>query len=212
MEMERSGSKDPKLSEVKAVLQRLQRISADRESRTHHPQTAQPRVQHSRRLAVMSLLGLASAVLVLIGGLSVTGLIGPIGPAGDRAIQPPVAAPREGKPSGAPVEHSTLVPPAVPPASLPRPALEAALGLLSAGRVKAARAQLLKLAPGDSAEVAWALARSYDPNFLRTVPAADAGPDVPEATRWYRSWHAAAVKQGLVTHNTPLDRIIESMR
>jgi hypothetical protein len=112
----------------------------------------------------------------------------------------------------APAKDASLTPPAARPSTLGRPALDAALGLLSAGRVQAARKQLLALASEDSAEVAWALARSYDPNFLGTIPGADAAPDVPEATRWYRAWHAAAVKQGLVTHNMPLERIIGSMR
>jgi hypothetical protein len=208
--MDRSGGEDPKLREVKAVLQRLQRISADRESRTHPPQAAQPRAPRSRRLGVT--LGLASVVVILVGGLSLTGLIGPIAPAGDRRAQPPAAAPDKAKPAVAPVEHASLVPPASRPPTPARPALDAALGLLSAGRVKAARAELLSLAPEDTAEVAWALARSYDPNFLGTIPSADARSDIPEATRWYRAWHAAAIRHGLVTHNVPLERIIGSMR
>jgi hypothetical protein len=89
--------------------------------------------------------------------------------------------------------------------------LEQALALLREGRVQAARRQLRDLSPEDAADVAWALARSYDPNFLRTIPAADAGPNVEEATRWYRVWHAAAVKQGLVTNSVSLERIIGAM-
>ena len=41
---------------------------------------------------------------------------------------------------------------------------------------------------------------------------ADAEPDVAEATRWYRTWHTAAIKQGLVTDSVSLERIIGSMR
>jgi hypothetical protein len=80
------------------------------------------------------------------------------------------------------------------------------------GRVQAARKQLLSLAPENAADVAWALARSYDPNFLGTIPSADAAPNVEEATRWYRAWYAAAVKQGLVADSVSLERIIGSMR
>jgi hypothetical protein len=84
--------------------------------------------------------------------------------------------------------------------------------LLTAGQVQAARRQLAAISSQDAADVAWALARSYDPTFLETVQGADAQPDVAEATRWYRIWHAAAVKQGLVTEGVSLERIIGAMR
>jgi hypothetical protein len=56
------------------------------------------------------------------------------------------------------------------------------------------------------------LARSFDPNFLVTLPSADGAADVEQATRWYRIWHAAAVKQGLVPNSVSVERIIGSMR
>jgi len=86
------------------------------------------------------------------------------------------------------------------------------MGLMAAGRIQAAREELLRLVPEDTADVAWALARTYDPNFLATIPVADAGPNVAEATRWYRTWYAVAVKQGMVGDSVSLDRIIGSMR
>lgn len=86
------------------------------------------------------------------------------------------------------------------------------MGLITAGRIQAARTHLLALASEDAVEVAWALARSYDPNVLGSIPGADAAPNIVEAERWYRAWHAAAVKQGLVTHNVSLERLIGSMR
>jgi hypothetical protein len=85
------------------------------------------------------------------------------------------------------------------------------MGLLSAGRVQTARKQLLTIVSEDSADVAWVLARSYDPNFLGTVQGSDAQPDIAQATRWYRTWHAAAIKQGLVTESVSLERIIGAM-
>jgi hypothetical protein len=95
-----------------------------------------------------------------------------------------------------------------------RTTLEAARGLLAKGRVRAARARLIELAAGGTAhaDVAWALARAYDPNFLVTLPAPDAEPDIREATRWYREWYAAAVRQGLVADSVSLERIIGSMK
>lgn len=92
------------------------------------------------------------------------------------------------------------------------PAVEAAQAVMSTGRVLAARQQLLAMASEGSPDVAWALARSYDPNHLREIQGADAGPDVAEATRWYRMWHAAAVKQRLITDSVSLEKIIGSMR
>jgi hypothetical protein len=77
--------------------------------------------------------------------------------------------------------------------------------------VQAARAELLRVAQEGSADVAWAIARSYDPNFLGMLSDADAGPDVAEATRWYRAWYDIAVKQGLVADSVSLDRIVRSM-
>jgi hypothetical protein len=91
-------------------------------------------------------------------------------------------------------------------------AAEAAQALMSTGRVKAARQQLLAMAPDRSPHVAWALARSYDPNHLREIQGADAAPDVAEAARWYRTWHTAAVKQRIISESVSLEKIISSMR
>jgi hypothetical protein len=100
----------------------------------------------------------------------------------------------------------------VPAARPSRAGVDAAQDLLAKGQVQAARKQLLGLASADAADVAWMLARSYDPNFLVTLPSADGAGDVEQATRWYRIWHAAAVKQGLVPNSVSVERIIGSMR
>jgi hypothetical protein len=99
-----------------------------------------------------------------------------------------------------------------PTARHSRAAIDTAQDLLSRGQVQAARKQLLGLASADAADVAWMLARSYDPNYLVTLSSADGSPDVDQATRWYRIWHAAAVKQGLVPNSVSVERIIGSMR
>ena len=92
------------------------------------------------------------------------------------------------------------------------PAVEAAQALMSTGGVQAARQQLLAMAPDGSPHVAWALARSYDPNHLKEIQGADAAPDVAEATRWYRTWYAAAVKQRMISDSVSVEKIIGSMR
>ena len=92
------------------------------------------------------------------------------------------------------------------------PAVEAAQALMSTGRVQAARQRLLAMAADGSPDVAWALARAYDPNHLKGIQGADAGPDVAEATRWYRTWYAAAVKRHMITDSVSLEKIIGSMQ
>jgi hypothetical protein len=121
--------------------------------------------------------------------------------------EPPVAAPQNPIPATAnaataPVQETKKVPAAV---------LQAASELIATGQVQAARDVLLRATPQDSADVAWLLARSYDPNYLVMMRVADARPDVAQATRWYRAWYDIAVKQGLVADSVSLDRIIRSM-
>jgi len=94
---------------------------------------------------------------------------------------------------------------------LPSSPARYASDLLASGQVQAARTALLGVAAADSADVAFALARSYDPRYLATLASADAAPDVAEAKRWYRVWYDIAVRQGLVSDSVPLERIIRSM-
>jgi hypothetical protein len=63
----------------------------------------------------------------------------------------------------------------------------------------------------NSPEVALALARSYDPNYLRLIPDADAAADPKEAERWYRAWRDIAASKGLVLEEDRLERIINAM-
>jgi hypothetical protein len=225
--MNRSERENARLGEVTAVLRRLQRIS-DVTGADEAPNAEQTPSLRTRRAILAA--GVAVAVVVPIVGaaLWLRELNRPV-PRAVAALAQPKAAPREAvldrKPAAAP--EGSAAPryeiPATPPASQPPasqpPAptatgepLEVALGLLQAGRVQAARQRLLSLSSGGAADVAWALARSYDPNFLRTIPTADAAPSIEEATRWYRTWYAAAVKQGLVADSVSLERIIGSMR
>lgn len=207
---------------MKAVLQRLQRIST--EPGPAEPQTpAETPPLSDRRVVVAAALAIA-AVVIVAGAFALLDFNRPtVSTAGHPQPPPAAASPKtapESKPAAAPGStpiprsDTSLAPPAAKPQSpsTAKPALDVALGLLTTGRVQAARKQLLGLVSEDAADVAWALARSYDPNFLSTIPAADAGPDVAEATRWYRTWYAAAVKQGLVADSVSLERIIGSMR
>jgi hypothetical protein len=89
--------------------------------------------------------------------------------------------------------------------------LEKALQDLAAGHIKAARDALIRSQHQGSADMAWTLARSYDPKFLAEIAHRDAEPNVTEAARWYRIWYSRAVTDGLVADSVSLERIIGSM-
>lgn len=196
---------DPKLSEVRAVLQRLQTFSAQ-------PDSVEPQRETSRTYPSFAIgRPPAAIVLAVAGAFAFLGLVWVTYSLAGRAPAPaatnPNASPKA--PAIPPVEAS-VSPPALRP-SAPKAATEVAQGLLAAGQVQAARKQLLASVSEGAADVAWMLARSYDPNFLTAIPAADAGPDIEQATRWYRAWYAAAVTQGLVPNSVSVERIISSM-
>jgi hypothetical protein len=244
--MERSLS-DPKLGEVRAVLERLQTFAADPDGTQpsaeasngagfnghamsarqlgayqlgtrappYEPLAREPTSIHEsagRRRAPAAIgLGIAGMAVILLG---VVWLI--VSP-GDRGELSAAATP-DVTPAGRAIseretpERDTLAKQPGPAVRPSRAGIDAAQDLLSKGQVQAARKQLLGLASADATDVAWMLARSYDPNFLVTLPSSDGSPDVEQATRWYRIWHAAAVKQGLVPNSVSVDRIIGSMR
>jgi hypothetical protein len=261
--MRRAKHDDPNLDEVKAVLERLQRIS-------RYPRAMQTAGEHAASrplpqppespvsagdfrpssaegtagagqanitkprtslgfipftvgfakkafLADQWLVKTAAAAVLAVGiGITIF--------AGLNQQAPSVAEPpRDVAPQAAAVAATddSRVGQLYPPTALPTPrapgtrqsqaALEAASRFITSGHVQAARAELLRVAQEGSADVAWAIARSYDPNFLGMLSDADAGPDVAEATRWYRAWYDIAVKQGLVADSVSLDRIVRSM-
>jgi len=254
--MYHSKQDDPKLNEVKAVLKRLQRISAkpgvasvqsaeDAARQLHPPQlVGRPvrgradnpapglnitasgnRVNTPKRRLVEASVATAFLVFIVVAiyaffafrhGADLTVELrsdsAPASPVAETADSATARSADAGS-RDVPTDPSALSPrirPPGPPGS--QAALRAASELLTSGQIQAARAELFRVAHEDSADVAWALARSYDPNFLGSMPTADAVPDIVEATRWYRSWYGIAVKQGLVTDGVSLDRIIRSMR
>jgi hypothetical protein len=235
--MRQSGREDRKLSEVRAVLHRLQGLPAERQSAG--PRLAELRFRRGYLFGIASTTTvMVTAALVLVFGYVLPGF-GPQAtstPKDDPNRQvaslklPDVVRPSEGArrrgpcvghggQSGAELNsccraglHGRGFRRATRHLATVSPAVEAAQALMSTGRVQAARQRLLAMAPDGSPHVAWALARSYDPNHLKGVQGADAGPDVAEATRWYRTWYAAAVKQGMITDSISLEKIVGSMR
>jgi hypothetical protein len=233
--MAHSNKKDSKLDEVRAVLRRLQGLPTEDEP---DPLEAARFARGVRLLAATSIgitvVGIAGGAYLLTSvNQPVTSASGPkpagasekapgAGPPDSRAKDQQVAATTVASPQAEPKAGGGSRPPPLSPPNLPaaavaseiKPTVDAALDLMAKGRIRAARERLLALTDGGlpPADLAWALARSYDPNHLVTLPAPDAAPDVKEATRWYRLWYGAAVRQGLVADSVSLERIIGSMR
>jgi hypothetical protein len=199
-----SGNKDPRLSEVKAVLQRLQRLPA--ENPGERP-IADARSARRVSLVTGGII-FATAAGILGAALLIGFMQSSPGP------QPGSQVGGGAEPSAGSVHQKAGPGRPVVDEAASRATLNDARDLMAKGRVRSARARLQELVAGGlpQADVAWALARSYDPNFLVTLPAPDADPDVREATRWYREWYAAAVRQGLVADSVSLERIIGSMK
>jgi hypothetical protein len=197
---------DPKLSEIRAVLQRLQTFSAEPDSVGLQRETSRT----DKSVAIVAGRVPAAIALTMSGAFALLGLVWLTYSPTSRSAAPAAATTSPQGLAIPPVEAS-VSPPALRP-SRPRAATEDAQGLLARGHVQAARKQLLGSVSEGTADVAWMLARSYDPNFLAAIPAADAAPDIEQATRWYRAWYAAAVSQGLVPNSVSVERIIGSMR
>jgi hypothetical protein len=210
-DMAQSGRVDRKLSEVRGVLHRLQGLPPERQSAASRPDELGFRRGYMIGIASTTTV-LVTVAVILIFGYALPGF----GPQGNST--PKDGANRQPAASKLPDGSRVFTGPMVsrderPGASTTvSPAVEAAQALMSTGRVQAARQQLLAMASDGSPDIAWALARSYDPNHLKGIEGADAGPDVAEATRWYRMWHAAAVKQRMIPDSVPLEKIIGSMR
>jgi hypothetical protein len=69
----------------------------------------------------------------------------------------------------------------------------------------------MRAGPEERAELAFMLAQSFDPNYLRTLPKANGAPDRAEAERWYKKWYELAVNSGLEMDSGRLKRIINAM-
>jgi hypothetical protein len=207
--MDQTGREDPKLREVKAVLHRLQGLPA--EAQPADFRGAGPNPRRGLWFGITGIVTVA-AVVVLVLAFAFPNMrqLATSTPKGAPETAGPKDAQAAGPDGGSVAKAGAATDAAKAPAI--KAALEGAATLMNSGRVQAARRRLLAVAPDSSPDVLWALARSYDPNVLGQLPAADAPPDVAEATRWYRAWYAAAVRQGLVADSVSLERIIGSMQ
>jgi hypothetical protein len=187
--------KEPRLNEVKAVLQRLQGLPEDEKPAQEPLEEGRP--QRAGALIVVISVVLIVAVLGAAYMFTTLTTTDVASAPPNVAVEPKVAGDRATQP----VDSEAL-----------KAALETARSLMAKGQVRAAREQLLTLARKGSPDAAWDVARSYDPNVLATIPQADAAPDIPEATRWYRTWYASAVKEGMVANSVSIERIIGAMQ
>jgi|SRR5262245_626223 len=199
-------TRDRRLDEVKAILRRLQHISVESADSTDATANLPVRALPNRVTMVAMML----AAIVLLAGLGTYAFVSFVVSTDGTAHRSSTRAPEDAAASSARSPPRDALPQYTPPSA--QAVLQRALHNMSSGRVQAARSELRSIDPEGSVDVAWALARSYDPNFLSTVAAADAAPDIAEATRWYRTWYALAVKEGLVADTVSPERIIRSMR
>jgi hypothetical protein len=224
-----------KLAEVKAVLERLHRISAQ-------PEDPAPNLAENAGSGIAALSRKAAAIREEAGGRAKPGPVSGrqphllAGAAGalllvglgsgavwwmrgmphpsDRALNLTL-----GKDNNLPPgkeSRTTAALPGIPSVTKPIASetseLAEAEKMMDGGKILAARRILIGDLATSSPDAALMLARSYDPNFLRTITGADAGPDIAEAERWYRTWHANAAAKGLLMEPERLDRIIRAMR
>lgn len=96
--------------------------------------------------------------------------------------------------------------------SIAGPVLSKARGLSKEGRVREARAMMQLLAFANIPEVSFAIARSYDPTYLATLPTHDAKGSIESASDWYRRWHADSVRAGQVSVGAAVERLIQVMK
>jgi hypothetical protein len=199
-------SKTRQLAEVKAILHRLQALAAD--AGTGIPAAGGDNTGSANRIAKRRVL---AAALGLLAGLATIGLGAyTLTDLRGSADQPPGLPPtRTAEGAASPAVRDRQ------PTDKPEPSaqaiLEKATQDIAAGHVRAAREALIRIQHQGSADMAWTLARSYDPNFLSEIAQRDAEPNVTEAARWYRIWYSRALTDGLVAETVSLERIIRSM-
>jgi hypothetical protein len=188
--MGRFDKKEPKLNEVKAVLQRLQGFPDDEPTVVVKRSRPEPRRSLGGAIVAAIIFVPAAAILVAVY------LFSNVSPSEPHKVEVKGDAPK--------IEIKS---------EAVRGALESARALMAKGQVKAAREQLLALAWKGVPDAAWDVARTYDPNYLASLPEPDAVPDIAEATRWYRKWYDAGVKDGAVTATKEsVERLIRAMQ
>lgn len=201
-----------RLEEVKTLLHQLQQIGSERKG--HESSPGQPHedtrtVPSASRTRVSKPVLMSCIALVLVAAAT-TGVWLLYSYERESRDPPTAAIGQPGSPEpislrGEPTDKQ-------PAAGAPLFLLNQAQQMMLNGDILGARATLMKSADSGPPDVALALARSYDPNFLRSLSSPNAGPDIEQATLWYRRWHHAALENGQITDALKLDRILRAMR
>lgn len=202
------SSDTTRLEEVKTLLHQLQRIRS--EPTNSNPQ-AKPEGNPSRALG-RPRIGLRIAgttLLFLAAAMAGTTLL--FDKPAPKHPEPPTAAVQQPG-SSEPLSSLGGTAEQHPESGTMLSLLQQAQQMMLSGDILGAREILMKSADSGPPDVALAVARSYDPNFLRSVTNPNAAPDIEQAALWYRRWHHAAVESGLVTDTLRLERILRSMR
>lgn len=234
-----AAKEDPNLAEVKAVLKQLQRLdlsSPDGDTKAVvQPANAKageiPRPDRSRttpsvavferKLAAVrvsqsntsSRFRTYSVIALATGGLAVGSLAGIAYLSLNKRTGHELTRERNG-----PEALNTAarqIAPAMPPARIKEDdakLIAEARRLLLEGDTVAARRRLQEGEPDKLAEIAFILAQSYDPNYLRTLSKVNAKADRVQAERWYRKWYELALGSGLEMDSGRLQRIINAMQ
>jgi hypothetical protein len=105
--------------------------------------------------------------------------LAPVSPAGTAAVSP--AAPQQPKAA----ESIGSMKAAQPLRAAARAQMDRGKQLLQENDVAAARLVFKRLAESGVAEAAFAMAQTYDPEFLKTIPTAGLQPDMAQARKWY---------------------------
>jgi hypothetical protein len=219
-------NEEQRVAEVRGILEKLQRISVDPPSESDaadwqsaplsaadeanaggHPAADAGSSRSVAGLHRPALLSVAALALAVVGAAALWRW-GDDAPTQSSTSEIAIRKPPE-MPAPASVQASQ---PPTPAIARTAESLTEAQKLIDAGQIQAGRRLLQGGLAGQSPDAALMLARSYDPNFLRTIAGADGGPDIAEAERWYRQWHMSASKTGLVMEPERLERIIRSMR
>jgi hypothetical protein len=226
---------DRKLKDVKAALRVLQRIDPD-SSTPIEPQQPEPGANKSsaqgKRLGAFALAMIAMGTVIVLA-IDLFFKYWPASPPSNQAAQtasrarPPAAGNagaglssagvsiktgQPAKPQTAGESGGALPASAAPDPRIVNPILDNARQLMDAGHIAAARKMLLQPALAASQDVAWLIARSFDPTYLSTIPSADATADKGQAEEWYRRWRDIGARNGAAMDDARLKRLIDGMQ
>ena len=213
----REAREDPNLADVKAVLRKLQRLDVSGEAQPSPdrivptpPRSVPPEGSGKQLLSIFKRKQAAFSIRSVTPRLSQRSLIFAGAALTLIACASVLVGLRDSSNSSAGIEREKQSP------MLDKKneviLLTEARRLIGEGDVESARKRLMQGGPEARADVAFLLAQTFDPNYLRSLPASNSLPDRVQAEGWYRKWYELAVNSGLEMDSGRLQRIIKAMR